>query len=89
MYRQKFEEDELYLKHYSLLSDLAILVKTPVWMLGMRGWRGEGRPAQRADERHVAPVMLEPDGDGAVVLESGAGSSKAPDQQSVSRWVAL
>jgi lipopolysaccharide/colanic/teichoic acid biosynthesis glycosyltransferase len=89
MYRQKFEEDELYLKHYSLLSDLAILVKTPVWMLGMRGWRDEGRPAQRAEARHVAPVMPEPDGDGAVVLESGAGASKAPDQQSVSRWVAL
>ncbi len=39
MYQRKFEQDEAYRREYSLSDDLRILLRTPLWMVRMRGWR--------------------------------------------------
>jgi lipopolysaccharide/colanic/teichoic acid biosynthesis glycosyltransferase len=65
-YREKFEADERYRKHFSLVEDLAILVRTPLWMLTMRGWSENQKPA--SGDEAGGPGADEP----TVVLEPAA-----------------
>ena len=60
LYRQKFEADERYRDRYSLIEDLAILVKTPLWMLTMRGWLENSRPEQARTTGDEPTVTLQP-----------------------------
>ncbi|MAE29899.1 MAG: hypothetical protein CMJ87_13105 [Planctomycetes bacterium] len=64
-YLHKLQEDEFYRTHYSLRSDLAILLRTPLWMLTLKGWLGKQRTEQTATR--MSPSA--PDGTGTVVLQ--------------------
>lgn len=72
-YLRKFKEDEFYRTHYSLGADLAILLKTPIWMLTLKGWFHR-RPAE---DKTGDLALGAPDGTGVVLQPAPAISARA------------